>query len=47
MNNLEIMKATLPRVRVALQRHFDQGYAAGVVALIGRGEQAETVVIGN
>lgn len=38
---------TAGRVRAILQQHFARGYATGMVALVGTGDTAETVVVGQ
>ncbi len=37
----------LAKLRAGLERHIAQGYAPGVVALIGRGEQARVMALGT
>jgi CubicO group peptidase (beta-lactamase class C family) len=39
--------ATRARVQALLGQHVAKGYAPGVVALIGRGAEAEVIVVGN
>jgi len=41
------METTASRVRAVLERHVAAGAAPGAVALVGRGWEAEVVVVGN
>jgi CubicO group peptidase (beta-lactamase class C family) len=42
-----ISGGTAGRVRAVLQQHVVRGYATGMVALVGTGDTAETVVVGQ
>jgi CubicO group peptidase (beta-lactamase class C family) len=45
--SIETLKLNAGRVIDVLERHIDTGYITGAVALIGRGGQAQVVVVGD